>query len=412
MRLANAILSSLFFICVAVLPLKAAEEGIGSIKKKKEVSKHVSFNAKAIDANRIACFIYNDGTFGVNPETGGDGCYFPAGQEDLSVLYSAGLWVLGKVQVDTLRMLYSCVSFYRSEFQPGIMLTDSTADSPGEAKYKVYKYAAGDTVEQDAVSQGCPGEVLGDQMLFSVYNDWRNEDYIWNTLAIGLEVHQTSFAWDEAFGLGHTIFSRYRIYNKGKDTLDTAYVAIWLDPDIGWANDDYAGCDTALDMIFAYNGDDFDEKYGAIIPAAGCDLLQGPIVEAPGETVILPDGTELTDKAVLGMTASFILCGNSSIPGMQGPQNAAEAYAFMQGMQRNGEPWLDPAQGNNPTSYPFAGDPVLGTGWLLEDALSNPNDIHMGIAAGPFTMVPGDSQDVVIALVVGRGTDRLNSIRC
>jgi len=407
MRLARVIL--LFVILFSIIiPLKAQDKHM-ILKEYNQVSKSLDVNAEMMDINRVGCYFFNDGTFGRNPQTGGNGCYFPSGQEERSVIYSAGLWVLGKVQVDTLRFLYSCASYYRGEFQPGIMLTDSTADSPGEDKYMVYKYAQGDTIHQDALDQGCPDEILGNQMLFSVYNDFRSEGFLWNPLAIGLEVQQTSFAWEEDFGLGHTIFSRYRIFNKGKFTLDTAYVAIWLDPDVGYALDDLAGSDSTRGLIFAYNGDEYDDVYGSLVPAVGCDLLQGPIVEAAGETVVLPDGTVFPDSKILGMTASFVNCEESSIAGMQDPANAEDAYNYVQGLRTDGKAWLDPTQGDAPTPFPFAGDPVAGTGWLLE-SVSDPNDVKMGLATGPFTMAPGDSQDIVIALVVAQGPDPVNSI--
>jgi len=407
MRLAKAILT--IFILFSLIASINAQDKDMVLNKYNEVSRSLGVDAEIMDINRVGCYIFNDGTFGRNPQTGGNGCYFPAGQEERSVIYSAGLWVLGKVQVDTLRFLYSCASHYRSEFQPGIILTDSTADSPGDDKYMVYKYTHGDTIHQDALDQGCPDEILGDQMLFSVYNDFRSDNFLWNPLAIGLEVQQTSFAWGEDFGLGHTIFSRYRIFNKGKFTLDTAYVAIWLDPDVGYALDDLAGSDSTRGLIFAYNGDEYDDTYGSLVPAVGCDMLQGPIVEAPGETAVLPDGTVFPDNKILGMTASFMYLQKTSLPGMTDPANATDAYNYMRGLRMDGEAWLDPTQGDAPTPFPFAGDPIAGTGWLLE-SVSDPNDVKMGLSAGPFTMAPGDSQDIVIALVVAQGPDHVNSI--
>ena len=52
------------------------------------------------------------------------------------------------------------------------------------------------------------------------------------------------------------------------------------------------------------------------------------------------------------------------------------------------------------------GDPVAGTGWLDE----NPADRRFMLTAGPFTFAPGDTQEVVGAIIVGQGQDRLTSI--
>jgi hypothetical protein len=58
------------------------------------------------------------------------------------------------------------------------------------------------------------------------------------------------------------------------------------------------------------------------------------------------------------------------------------------------------------TTFQVSGDPVAGTGWLD----SNPNDRRLMLSAGPFTMAPGDSQEVVAAIIIGQGSDRLTSI--
>jgi hypothetical protein len=54
----------------------------------------------------------------------------------------------------------------------------------------------------------------------------------------------------------------------------------------------------------------------------------------------------------------------------------------------------------------FAGDPVLGTGW--NDTA--PLDKRMLLSSGPITMAPGDGQEVVLAIILAQGTDRLNSV--
>jgi hypothetical protein len=409
MRLARIIFLCICIMGIGINSLEAGDNQNPSKKTGAVMSSSILRDAKTIDVNRVACYFYNDGSFGSNPVTGEGGFHLPEDQDSLSVIYSAGLWILGKMQVDTLRGYYASISRYASEFQPGVMLTDSTADDPDNDEYMIYKYNTGEEVDQEALDQGCPEEVLGDQMLFSVYNDLRTDIDIWPTPRIGLEVQQTTFAYDEPGGLGRTIFSRYRIFNKGRDNLDSAYVAIWMDADVGMSNDDFAGCDTTLGLVYAFNGDDFDEKYGTLTPAVGCDLLQGPIVDAPGETAVLPDGTELMNKRILGTTATFFYASVSALPGMTHPGSAEDAYNSVSGLGVHGEPWLDPVQGDNPTTFPFAGDPVTGSGWLIESAIS-PKDIKMGIATGPFDMAPGDSQDVVIALIAAQGTDYLNSI--
>jgi FlgD Ig-like domain len=87
------------------------------------------------------------------------------------------------------------------------------------------------------------------------------------------------------------------------------------------------------------------------------------------------------------------------------PSNPTQAYNYMRGLQMDGLPLIDPTTSEITTFY-APGDPVTGTGWLDQ----NPADRRFMITSGPFTMAPGDSQQVVYAFAIGQGTDRLNSI--
>jgi len=382
-----------------------AQGGKGSLNKP------VITDAQTLDVNQIECFIQNDGHFAENPATGGDGFFYPKGQRNNSIIFTSGLWVLGKINKDVRTAACS----YSSEFQPGAILPGPTADDPTLPKYKIYKYDKGETVEADAIAQGCPSEVMGDQMLFCVFNDLGSHADVWQKPPIGIEVQQTAFAFNQTGALGNTVFLKYRFINKSQDTLKETYSAIFFDPDLGFANDDFVGCDTTLGIGFVFNGDGYDDgKYGVQVPAMACDFFQGPIVQAPGETAVLPDGTTYPDMKILDMTAFFAYINGSPIAGMEDPSlqdanGALEAYFFASGYRGNGDPWQDPTQGNAETNFPFAGDPVSGTGWLMAD-ISAPKDMRFGLSAGPFTLAPNDPKDVVVGIVVGQGSDNLSSL--
>ena len=153
MRLIKFVFIYILMHCLFIIPIQASDKDIPSKKTDTGLLVPLGRDVDIIDINKVSCYFYNEGSFGYNPASGENGFYFPSGQDSLSVLYAAGLWVLGKVDVDTLRMLYSCVSRYASEFQPGMMVTDSTVDNPENAIYKVYKYNQGDDIDQDAIDQ-------------------------------------------------------------------------------------------------------------------------------------------------------------------------------------------------------------------------------------------------------------------
>ncbi len=63
--------------------------------------------------------------------------------------------------------------------------------------------------------------------------------------------------------------------------------------------------------------------------------------------------------------------------------------------------------------FVLAGDPVNKTGWYEGDGWPNgpvPNDRRYMLSCGPFTMAPGDTQEVVIAIFMARGSDNIQSV--
>jgi len=366
-------------------------------------------DSAVLNVNNIECYIQNNGKIGEHPETGGDGFFYPKGQRNSSIIFTGGIWVVGKIGDD----IRTACADYSTEFQPGMILPDGNADDATKPEYKIYKYNRGDAVDPIAINQGCPSEVIGDQMAFCVFNDLTDHTVVFTKPPIGLEATLTAFGFNYTGALGNTLFYKFKFTNKGVNTLDSAFVAVFFDPDDGDGNDDYVGCDTNLGIGYVFNGDNYDDKYKAEVPALGCDFFQGPIVPEAGSTATLPDGTVLTDQKILQMMSFFAYIRNSPVTGMNDPtlQDAAgaqEAYYFVRGFRGNGEPWTDPVTGLE-TQFPFSGDPILNTGWLMS-SITPPKDMRMGLSAGPFTLAPNDPKEVVIGLVVGQGADNMASV--
>jgi hypothetical protein len=365
--------------------------------------------------NSILCIVYNNGNFGYD-EAGflgkTDGFYFPFSSEkdNKTVIYSAGIWVGAKVDND----IRVAVAEYTSEFKQGAIEDGlATAD---RGSYKVYK--VGDGYELDGktpyddsgdrtswpIEQGAPVDefdepaILGDQMCWSVYNDADPSSHT-RMLSdpLGIEVKQSTFGFAASGPLDNVIFLKYEITNKGENRLDSTYISLWADPDVGDATDDFVGCDTLLSLGFAYNNGE-DGDYGLAAPAVGFDFFQGPLIESPGDSAVLPDRVA-HDTIQLGMT-SF----NKYINGTD-PHNPSAVYNYMRGLNRDGTPVIDENTGEE-TKYFVPGDPVTGEGWIDVQA----GDRRWMMSTGPFTMMPGETQIIVAAALVGQGTDPVNSI--
>ncbi len=393
------------FFTLALNPLWAkAEKGAPRLGKSMDTR-----HAETFDVNRIDSWFINNGLFASDPVTEDAGLIYPKGSGHYAI-FTAGLWLLG-ITEDT-KELRACAADYSTDMQPGRILDSGAPDDPTKSEYIVYKLNKGESVPAAAIAQGAPAEVLGDQMLFCVYNDANPTLHaeVWMTQPIGVEIRQTVWGYAQAGPLGDACFMRFEFVNKGLSNLDSTYVALFFDPDLGDATDDYVACDTDLSLGFVYNGDAYDQEYGSSIPAIGCDFFQGPLADSPGDTAYLPSGV-FPDKKVLPMTA-FVKYINSnatySDPDLQSANGGFQAYNYVQGFIWDGSEFIDPFTGL-PSKFVNPGDPVTGTGWLgFYEA--PPADHRMVIASGPFKLVKGQPMEVVAGLVAGMGNNNLNSV--
>jgi hypothetical protein len=68
---------------------------------------------------------------------------------------------------------------------------------------------------------------------------------------------------------------------------------------------------------------------------------------------------------------------------------------------------------NNVTKFGLPGDPVTKTGWYEGEGWPNGTDTgdrRQMITSGPFTLAAGDTQQIVIAIIMARGESNLESV--
>jgi len=344
--------------------------------------------SQKVDANTLGLLVSNLGWAGYDPMTANPGLEYPRGSGKF-VLFAGGIWLGAKVQGTTRVALAE----YASEFTPGPMAAGTfQSDRPD---FRVFKLFGADTTGSGdwmatAVPQGAPTTafgtrpaVLGSRTTWSVCNDANPAAHTLiggHTASLGVEVRQTAWASADNALEDHVVFVKWQVRNAGAALLDSMFIGLWADPDLGAGSDDLIGTDPALEMAYVYNATNNDFVYGANPPALAYALLQGPSL-APHPYAL-----------------------NTYIGG-DDAQNAEESYRFLLGLKRNGAAWVDPGN-SQPTRSAYTGDPVTGTGWLQ----SNPTDQRFLISCGPFPLAPGDSQEVVMAIVVAQGANRLQSI--
>jgi len=376
-------------------------------------------NTTFIDANEVLMFVTNHGSYGrdLSGLFGYDyGTFFPftgvadilSGSNDKSPLYAAGIW-LGGVD-DATDDTVVAIAEYTTEYVPGPMSGGTyQPDEPAFRVYKLYGDSLASNPNQDYLDwpedQGAPvdafgdPEMLGDQMTWAVYNDAdasAHTNSTGETAPLGIEIHQSTFAFDRAGALGGMVFMRYLLFNRGSRSLSDFCISVWIDPDLGFGSDDLVGCDSLESVGFCYNATNSDGVYGSTPPALGVKCLRGPLVASPGDTA------EFDGVAVLDYRNAVPSSFNAYIGGAD-PASYREAYHLLNGMAVDGQPYVYDALVRH---FKYSGDPVAGTG----DLDPNPTDKRFMFSFGPLDFNPGDSQYVLFVLGAAQSTDRLSSL--
>ncbi|MDD4602328.1 MAG: hypothetical protein PHF97_00775 [Bacteroidales bacterium] len=154
----------------------------------------------------------------------------------------------------------------------------------------------GQLIARAKIKNGEPSDTMGilvdqvlkgDQTLWSVYNDKGNYHSETTGDPIGMEIRAQYFAFATNDEINNMTFYSYEIINRSTYTLTGTYFSQWVDPDLGFANDDYVGCDVNRGLGYCYNGTPIDGTgqtyaYGAHPPAIGVDFFQGPYMDPDG----------------------------------------------------------------------------------------------------------------------------------
>ncbi len=395
--------------------------------------------ADELSINEIKYNFYNDGSSAYQDDYPYSALLWPGGPEAKNeAVFANGLLIGGLVNGD----VRFHGSYFWSDLTPGIMINGGIVDNPGDSLYKIWKIRKNlSEVENDslrAVYQynydnwpaeiGAPyvdengngtyekgidkPEIFGDETIWFVCNDGDSSRglAIMSNPSIGLEIQCTIYGFKNDHVLKDAIFKKYRIINKGNNTVEKTYFSYWADFDLGDASDDYVGCDSTLNLGIGYNGKDVDAVYG-VPPAIGFELLQGPIISSGTSDSALYDSKWISGYKNLQMT-SFGPGFKHWSEWIEDFGSVEEAYNNMRGLGTNtGQLLVDPNTGSK-TLFAVSGDPAAGIGWFEGRGWPHgpgPADRRLQINTGPFTMAPGDTQEVVYAIVLAQEYSRLSS---
>ncbi len=319
--------------------------------------------------------------------------------------------------------------------------------------------------------QGDVPFIFGDDGIWWVMNDAGNSKEFGGIIGaappIGMEIQVMGFGFATNDVLNDMTFYWNRLLNRGTKIMIETRMGQWVDPDLGFAGDDYVEVDVPRGLGICYNGDEFDEGisgYGENPPSIGVDYFEGPwadkdtigdgidndgdgLIDEPdrGYAVYEGDGIDNDKDGVVDEVDELIIMSNFVYYNIGGnpvngdPRSAQDFFNYLKNLWRDGTNCTyDLGQGIN-QSFPacdfmFPGTSDLAIGWGLggtpdapftgpqnvawDEAISGnqPSDRRMLQSAGPFTLEPGALNELTIGIPwarTGAGGSRgsLNKLR-
>jgi len=404
---------------------------------------HCNNAVDSISINNIKMWMRNDGAWMVDRATEFSCLNWPQSTNLTAVCADGIQWTC---RIDG--RLYSNSTMFRTGLTSGKITDVGIADDSLSYKYNIwkirkdwqdvqdtslrlqldynYKFWPGESgapyVDMDKDGKFTRGidnpQFIGDEVLWFTANDLDTSKVRWvyGSDPVGLEVQTTVYALNRHDDLSDVIFKKFRLINCSGEHLHDMYFSYKSDPDIGYAADDFAGCDTTLDLGYMYNGDNYDEGSYKNNPAAvGYKLVQGPLIKSNTTDSARYNGRWVSSAKNLHMNSFNFYIGAHPIfdeIAYSKYESTAKLHYLHEGKTRWGDDVIDPVTGRV-TKYVLPGDPVAAAGWYEGPGWPGgpyPDDRRIKVNSGPFTMAPGDTQEVVYAIILAAGNSNLESI--
>jgi hypothetical protein len=229
------------------------------------------------------------------------------------------LWVVTKSEIETHQLEYNDI---------GYVTPPSILDWPGNGNTSIgiaEQLAPFIDLNNNGIYEPESGDypcIKGDQAIYSIMNDENGNRNVTSLDSMRIEMHIMFYQYDDNLYLNNTTFFEVSIFNRSNQTYTNVHLGSFTDFDIGGALDDMIGSDSTRNILYAYNGDLFDENaFGSLgyeedVPACGIQLLNH--------------------------TASSIV-GFEDVSGFNVPSTTAQYHFFLNGLRPDGSPQTNPS---------------------------------------------------------------------
>ncbi len=210
------------------------------------------------------------------------------------------------------------------------------------------------------------------------------------------EVQLTAWAFNcgDQPVLNNTLFTSHKIIYRGVEPVDSCFIGIWTDFDIGCYTDDYLGCNPELHCYYGYNTDAVDGGSGMDCPSpAGNIPTFGALPPVQSVTFL----SRSLDKFIPVLNSVNV----SPPSGTTDPIAVLEFYRYLTGYWRDGSPLTYGGLGWNTagavTNHAFPDDPADPNGWSMCTA-GLPSYDQRGLGIHKVgALAPGQIEEMVTA---------------
>jgi hypothetical protein len=236
---------------------------------------------------------------------------------------------------------------------PNYIVPSSITEWPGNGDTTLgvaWQLAPFIDINNDGIYNPMDGDypcIKGDAATFTIYNDASSQHSTPNSHQMNIETHVMFYQFSSDNYLDSTSFLSLKIFNRGEHEYSDFRVAVNIDMDIGYPNDDFFGCDTLRNMGYTYNHSSFDPSgFGVNPPAMGLILL----------------------NEEMGNLGTF---QNANVQAIS--WEAENFWNLMNSKWYDGEPWVIGGHGHpnsvgattQTTNFLYPGNPLTQDGWSM-----------------------------------------------
>ena len=398
------------------------------------------FSSAVLDFNNVSARVTDGGTLFQDEAIGAAAYEIPKGS-GISAIYNSAFWFAGNDASGTLRMSATTFASSADMFPGPISSTGMYTDAAYIAKYSpaiwsvtqaeidnhiamwwqggyvmpasIVDWPGNGDVALGVAAQLAPyvdinnnnlyepalGEypyIRGDKATYIISNDMAGVHTNSGGEQMGIENHVMLYQYATNDYLNDVTFVNAHVFNRGPHSYADFKCTFNNDLDLGNYTDDFVGCDSIRNMVYAYNGDNLDEDnvtlgYGADVPTIGIITLNDQLDGSGYFTNTLP------------------------YP-YNDPNDVTSYWNYMNNSWADGSEWVvggtgaagSPGATTAPTSYLLSGDPNVGGEWSELSSGNTPGDRRIFMNMGSVSLPAQSDHCYEFAIVYSRETGNNN----